>query len=70
MKRLALIAVGLIAVALIVVDYVNRPVTPAPGIEGAESSDSCISCHTNKDILIELAVAPEKIKSEQTSGEG
>lgn len=33
--------------------------------------DSCVSCHTDKELLIELAqLTPVEVKSEETSGEG
>ena len=34
------------------------------------SSDNCIACHTDKEKLKELAVEPEKVKSEEAEGEG
>jgi hypothetical protein len=34
------------------------------------SSDNCIACHTNQVLLQQLAVEPEKVKSELAAGEG
>jgi mono/diheme cytochrome c family protein len=34
------------------------------------SSDNCITCHTNKDLLQMLAEEPEEVESELASGEG
>ena len=34
------------------------------------SSDNCIACHTNQALLQQLAVEPEKVKSELAGGEG
>ena len=40
--------------------------TPTP----VPSSENCVTCHTDKERLKELAEEPEKPKSEMTSGEG
>ena len=34
------------------------------------SSDNCISCHTDKTQLKELAEEPEEVKSDEAEGEG
>jgi len=44
---------------------------PLPPGEGEEVVSSCVTCHTDKDILKEVAtLEPEEAKSEATSGEG
>jgi hypothetical protein len=35
-----------------------------------ETASSCVSCHTDKDLLKQTATAVEEVKSEETSGEG
>jgi len=43
---------------------------PSPGTE-PEVVSTCVTCHTDKDLLKEVATSePEEVKSEATSGEG
>lgn len=68
MKRLAfLIAVGLFLIALAAVGCSKDVVSPTPGEEVASS---CVTCHTDKELLEQLAVAEEEEVSEETTGEG
>jgi cytochrome c553 len=39
-------------------------------LEDGTVVSSCVGCHTDKDLLKELAVEPEKEASEATEGEG
>ena len=68
MKKVALLVVGFlfltaIAVAGCAVDIAS----PNPG---AEVVSSCVTCHTDKEVLQELAVEEEEEASEETTGEG
>jgi cytochrome c553 len=59
----------LILVALAATGCTNKDlVGPSPGSEQAVST--CVNCHTDKATLKELAVEPEEVKSEETTGEG
>ena len=39
-------------------------------LEDGTVVSSCVGCHTDKDLLKEVAVEPEQESSEATSGEG
>jgi hypothetical protein len=39
-------------------------------LESGEVVSSCVGCHTDKDLLKEVASEPEKVASEETTGEG
>ena len=67
MKRLVLAVVAiLMLVALAIVGCAEKETQPAP-----EVVSSCVSCHTDKDTLKEVAAPePAEEKSEATSGEG
>ncbi len=72
MKRLVLaVTVILVLVTLAAAGCAGQePVSLAPGEEQGIVS-SCVTCHTDKDILKEVATPePEEAKSEATSGEG
>ena len=47
-------------------------IEPAAGIvlEDGTVVSSCVGCHTDKDLLKELASEPEEAVSEATTGEG
>ncbi len=56
-----------------------QPAEPSSSVELSDheapvaqtpSSDNCIACHTNQALLQQLAVEPEKVKSELAGGEG
>ena len=71
MKRLfiaAITTVMLLGLSVSGCTEKEPPVTePLPEEETVVSS--CVTCHTDKEKLIEVA-APEEVKSEATSGEG
>ena len=71
MKRLALavIAILMLVVLAAVGCAEKEPVSPLPG-EGQEVVSSCVTCHTDKDTLKEVATPEEEVHSEATSGEG
>ncbi len=52
--------------ASLVSELTVAEITPTP----PPSSDNCVTCHTDKARLQELAEEPEKVKSELASGEG
>ena len=71
MKRLVL-AVGiiLVLVVLVAIGCTNKElIGPSPGAE-PEVVSTCVTCHTDKDILKEVATTEEEAQSEATSGEG
>ncbi|MGB2584435.1 MAG: hypothetical protein WBC89_09845 [Dehalococcoidia bacterium] len=68
MKRLFLLAAGLLFLILLSASGCTEDtVSPIPG---AEVSSSCVTCHTDKELLQQLAVEEEEEGSEQTTGEG
>ena len=71
MKRLVIaVTVILVLVALVTIGCTNKElVTPSPETE-QEVVSSCVTCHTDKDILKEVATTEETAKSEATIGEG
>ena len=70
MKRLVLmVSVILVLVALEAVGCAEEEPAVTPE-EGEEVVSSCVSCHTDKDLLKEVATPEEKEESEATSGEG
>ena len=72
MKRLVL-ATGiiLVLVALVAIGCTNKDLVGPSPEAGQEVVSSCVTCHTDKDILKEVAtLEPEEAKSEATSGEG
>ncbi|MFC1926138.1 hypothetical protein ACFLWV_00095 [Chloroflexota bacterium] len=68
MKRLVLTAiVALVLVTLGAVACAGEETGPTPG---GETASTCVSCHTDKALLKEVADPEEEEKSEATSGEG
>ena len=67
MKRLVLaVMVILVLVVLAAAGCAEKETQPAP-----EVVSSCVTCHTDKDTLKEVATPePEEATSEATSGEG
>ena len=70
MKRLVLaVALMLVLVVLAAAGCAEEEPAVTPG-EGEEVVSSCITCHSDKDLLKEVATPEEKEESEATSGEG
>ena len=72
MKRLVIAVIIISALAMLAaIGCTNKElVSPSPE-EGQELASSCVTCHTDKDILKEVASPePESATSEETSGEG
>ena len=72
MKRLVLtVSIILLLTASAAIGCTNKELAePAPDA-GKEVVSSCVTCHTDKEILKEVAVSEvEDGKSEATSGEG
>jgi len=70
MKRLVLAVVAiLVLVALVAAGCAEKEPAVTPE-EGEEIVSSCVGCHTDKDLLKEVATPEEKEESEATSGEG
>jgi hypothetical protein len=65
MKRLVLLAGGLLLVIPILAAGCTRVVAPE-----TEVVSSCVSCHSDKDLLKQTAAPVEEVASEATSGEG
>ena len=71
MNRLLLTIVGLLIIIPIVATgcTAKEPAGLTPGEEEV-AARSCVACHTDKDLLKEVAEEPEEVASEETSGEG
>lgn len=71
MKRLGLIIVGVLSlVPLVTIGCIDKEQVDLTPDQGIAAVSSCVSCHTDKDKLQEVASEPEEQKSEATSGEG
>ena len=71
MKRLVL-AVGiiLVLVVLVAIGCTNKELIGPSPETGQEVVSTCVTCHTDKGILQEVATTEEEAQSEATSGEG
>ena len=70
-KRLAIVAIGMvITISLVAAGCAETE--PAAGIvlEDGTVVSSCVGCHTDKNLLKEVASVSEESVSEETSGEG
>jgi len=72
MKRLALAVIALLAiVTLAAAGCAEKESAGLLPEDGQEVVSTCVTCHTDKDVLKEVATAePEEAKSEATTGEG
>jgi len=72
MKRLVTaVAILLSLVALAAIGCTNKDLVGPSPETGPEVVSTCVTCHTDKDTLKDLAsLKPEDAKSEATSGEG
>ncbi|MFC1957787.1 hypothetical protein ACFLX0_03125 [Chloroflexota bacterium] len=62
MKKLALVVLGLVLLMI--------PVMAGCRAAPVEQASSCVTCHSNKDLLQKTMSVIEEEKSEATSGEG
>ena len=70
MKRLVItVTIIFILVALAAAGCAEKGPAIAPQ-EGEEVGSTCVSCHSDKDLLKQTATIVEAKKSESTSGEG
>jgi len=71
MKRLLLAIVGMFIIVPVIA---TGCASPEPAVlnpeDGEVATRSCVDCHTDKDLLKEVAEEPEEVVSEETSGEG
>jgi len=72
MKRLALAVIALLVIVILAAagcaEKESASLLPE---DGQEVVSTCVTCHTDKDILKEVATPePEEVHSEATSGEG
>jgi len=71
MKRLVLVVgIILVLVALVAIGCTNKDLVGPSPEAGQEVVSTCVTCHTDKDTLKEVASPEEEAKSEATSGEG
>ena len=70
MKRLAMVIVVTLVILVLVIFAVIGCAEKEAGLT-PEVVSSCVACHTDKDLLKEVATPePAEEKSEATSGEG
>jgi nitrate/TMAO reductase-like tetraheme cytochrome c subunit len=69
MKRLVLIVVLILVMIGLAAGCAEKEPAVTPE-EGVEVVSSCVSCHSDKDLLKEVASPELEEKSEETSGEG
>ena len=68
-KLVTAVTIILVLVAIAAIGCTNKGlIGPAP--EAEEITSTCVTCHTDKDTLKELATTEEVAKSEATTGEG
>ena len=71
MKKFVFAIIGVLAVVSLVAAGCGEEESAVTPGEGEELVSSCVSCHSDKDLLKEVASPePEEEKSEATSGEG
>lgn len=71
MKRLVIaVIVLLIMLASTIAGCTNSELIGSPPKMEGEVVSTCVTCHTDKATLKELAVEPEAVTSEETTGEG
>jgi len=72
MKRLALAVIVILMLAALAATSCAEKESASPLPEdGQEVVSTCVTCHTDKDTLKEVATPePEEVHSEATSGEG
>ena len=69
-RPVIVVASIILLVALVVLGCTNKElIGPAPEI-GQEVVSTCVTCHTDKDLLKEIATPEEEEESEVTTGEG
>lgn len=68
MKRFIIVLLGLIAAAALTITGCTGSFT-APN-SGADTHDSCVTCHSDKEMLITTATVPEEAVPEEEAGEG
>jgi len=71
MKRLVtVVIVILVLVALAAIGCTNKELIGPSAETGDEVVTSCVTCHTDKATLKEIATPEEEVKSAVTTGEG
>ena len=71
MKRLVTaVTILMVMVALAATACTNKELASISPEAGEEVISSCVTCHTDKDILKELATVEEAVVSAETTGEG
>ncbi len=71
MKRLVItVTIILVLVALAAIGCTNKELVGPSPETGQEVVSTCVTCHTDKDTLKEVATQEEEVQSEATTGEG
>jgi len=71
MKRLVTAVTAiLVLVALTAIGCTNKELIGTSPEAGQEVVSTCVTCHTDKDTLKEVATQEEEVHSEATTGEG
>ena len=71
MKRLVTAVTAiLVLVALTAIGCTNKELIGTSPEAGQEVVSTCVTCHTDKDTLKEVATQEKEVHSEATTGEG
>jgi hypothetical protein len=70
MKRLVLVVFIILVLGALGITGCAEEELPVTPVEGQEIVSSCVSCHSDKELLKQTATVVEEEKSEETSGEG
>ena len=69
-KRIIPAFIALLAIVLLTVSGCAESEPAGITLEDGTVVSSCVGCHTDKDLLKEVAEEPEEEVSSETSGEG
>jgi hypothetical protein len=70
MKRLVFVVVVILVLVTLGAAGCAEEEPTVTSEEGVEVLSSCVSCHSDEDLLKEVATPEEKETSEETTGEG
>ena len=70
MKRLVLAVVVILVLVTLAVAGCAEKELAVVSEEGQEVVSSCVGCHSDKELLKEVATPEEEVHSEATTGEG
>jgi hypothetical protein len=69
MRKLALIGLPVLVLFISVIAFAGGDCSPDT-VSTENITSSCVTCHSDKDLLMQAAAPVKEVKSEATSGEG